>query len=198
MSTPKKLTGRVPPEAIRRLTLDRVSPDVIQRVAALEDLTGNLSDAMDQLGLVGVIPASILKPSLPLKRMVGQAVTVRNVERASSPLHIAQTGKGKMGEHEAYNLAEPGDVVVIEGLLNISNMGGQSAMPTANAAALRWTPTRRGRLSKRATGAVFLNKTSRYCVPLRSVRNWFEAGFERVDVIGLLVDSATRARPAPA
>ena len=127
VTSPKKLTGRVPREAIRRLTLERVSPDVIQRVAALEDLTGNLSDAMDQLGLVGVIPASILKPSLPLKRMVGQAVTVRNVERSGSPLQIAQTGKGKMGEHEAYNLADPGDVVVIEGLLDVSNMGGQSA-----------------------------------------------------------------------
>jgi regulator of RNase E activity RraA len=32
-----------------------------------------------------------------------------------------------MGESEAYNLAEPGDVVVIEGLLGSSNMGGQSA-----------------------------------------------------------------------
>ena len=32
-----------------------------------------------------------------------------------------------MGEHEAYNLAEPGDVVVIEGLPGVSNLGGQSA-----------------------------------------------------------------------
>lgn len=104
--------------------MERVSSDVLQRVAALEDLTGNLSDAMDQLGLVGVIPASVLKPNLPLKRMVGQAVTVRNVERSGSPLQIAQTGQGKMGEHEAYNLTEPGDVVVIEGLLDVSNMGG--------------------------------------------------------------------------
>ncbi len=32
-----------------------------------------------------------------------------------------------MGEHEAYNQAEPGDVVVIEGLAGVSNLGGQSA-----------------------------------------------------------------------
>jgi regulator of RNase E activity RraA len=32
-----------------------------------------------------------------------------------------------MGEHEGYNLSEPGDVVVIEGLTGVSNMGGQSA-----------------------------------------------------------------------
>jgi regulator of RNase E activity RraA len=58
--------------------------------------------------------------------MVGQAVTVRNVERAGDPHVNALSGVGKMGEHEAYNQAEPGDVVVIEGLHGVSNMGGQS------------------------------------------------------------------------
>jgi regulator of RNase E activity RraA len=90
-------------------------------------LTGTASDAMDQLGLYGAIPASQLAPSLPRKRMVGQAVTVRNVERTESPTRAAASGVGKMGEHEAYNQAEPGDVVVIEGLVGVSNMGGQSA-----------------------------------------------------------------------
>ena len=127
MVTQKKLTGRVPAERVRALTLKRLNPDILQRLRQLEDLTGNLSDAMDQLGLVGALPASELKPTLPGKRMVGQAVTVRNVERVGSPLRNAQSGIGKMGEHEAYNLAEPGDVVVIEGLMGVSNMGGQSA-----------------------------------------------------------------------
>jgi len=123
----KKLTGRVPAEAIRTLTLQRLPPDVLQRFAALDDLTGTVSDAMDNLGLFGAIPASVLTPTLPGKRMVGQAVTVRNVERTESPTRNAASGLGKMGEHEAYNLAEPGDVVVIEGLSGVSNMGGQSA-----------------------------------------------------------------------
>ena len=127
MLTPKKLTGRVPPERIRQLTLNRLGSDVLQRLSQLEDLTGNLSDAMDLLGLVGAIPASELPPTLPGKRLVGQAVTVRNVERTGSPHQNAQSGIGKMGEHEAYNLAEKGDVVVIEGLIGASNMGGQSA-----------------------------------------------------------------------
>jgi len=123
----KPLTGRVPAEAIRCMTLQRLAPDVLQRFAALSDLTGNASDAMDNLGLFGAIPASVLAPTLPGKRMVGQAVTVRNVERTESPTRNAASGLGKMGEHEAYNLAEPGDVVVIEGLCGVSNMGGQSA-----------------------------------------------------------------------
>lgn len=125
--TGKKLTGRVPPEAIRTMTLQRLPADLLQRFAAIDDLTGTLSDAMDNLGLAGAIPACVLAPTLPLKRLLGQAVTVRNVERTESPTHSAASGKGKMGEHEAYNLAEPGDVVVIEGLTGVSNMGGQSA-----------------------------------------------------------------------
>lgn len=124
----KKLTGRVPAEAIRAMTLQRLPGDLLQRFGKIDDLTGTISDAMDKLGLAGAIPASVLAPSLPRKRLLGQAVTVRNVERTEGPALAAASGQGRMGEHEAYNLAEPGDVVVIEGLAGISNMGGQSAM----------------------------------------------------------------------
>lgn len=123
----KKLTGRVPADRVRAMFIQRVPANLLERIRQLEDLTGNLSDALDQLGLVGALPASVFQPTLSGKRMVGQAVTVRNVERTGSPFLNAQSGIGKMGEHEAYNLAEPGDVVVIEGLLGVSNMGGQSA-----------------------------------------------------------------------
>jgi 4-hydroxy-4-methyl-2-oxoglutarate aldolase len=123
----KTLTGRVPREAIRLMQITRLAPELLQQFAAIEDLTGAVSDAMDNLGLSGAVPASILSPTLPLKRLVAQALTVRNVERTEGPHQAALSGKGKMGEHEAYNLAEPGDVIVIEGLLGISNMGGQSA-----------------------------------------------------------------------
>lgn len=123
----RKLTGRVPADAIRTMTLPRLQADVLQRFGCIDDLTGTISDAMDNLGLFGAIPASSLSPTLPGKRLLGQAVTVRNVERTEGPARSAASGQGKMGEHEAYNLAEPGDVVVIEGLLGVSNMGGQSA-----------------------------------------------------------------------
>lgn len=123
----RKLTGRVPPEAIRKLALERLPAGLIERFAAIDDLTGTLSDAMDNLGLFGAIPASTLSPTLPRKRMLGQAVTVRNVERSEGPTRAAASKQGRMGEHEAYNLADPGDVVVIEGLTGVSNMGGQSA-----------------------------------------------------------------------
>lgn len=123
---PKPLTGRVPPDAIRRTDLPRLPAELRQRYTALDDLTGAVSDAMDNLGLFGAVPASTLVPTLPGTRLVGQAVTVRNAERSDGPTRAAAAGKGRMGEHEAYNQAEPGDVVVIEGLTGISNMGGQS------------------------------------------------------------------------
>ena len=127
MTAEKTLTGRVPREAIRHMQLPPIAPEVLQRFRALEDLTGAVSDAMDDLGLFAAIPATTLTPNLAGARVVGRAVTVRNVERTDSVTRAAASGASGMGEHEAYNLSEPGDVVVIEGLCGVSNMGGQSA-----------------------------------------------------------------------
>lgn len=124
----KPLTGRVPPEAVRRRAFPALAPGLLERYAAIGDLTPTASDAMDNLGLAGVVPASVLAPQLPAGRLVGQAVTVRNAERPDTVAAAVREGKSRMGEHEAYNLAEPGNVVVIEGLAGVSNLGGQSAM----------------------------------------------------------------------
>ena len=76
------------PAACRRrhtpAVLPRLDPGLLRRYAALEDLSGAVSDALDQLGLQGAVPASALAPTLPGRRLVGQAVTVRNVPRADS------------------------------------------------------------------------------------------------------------------
>ena len=121
------LTGRVPREAIRHLELPEIGADTLAAFRALEDLTGSLSDAMDNLGLFAAIPASVLVPNMVTGRVVGRAVTVRNAERADTPTRAAAENAGGLGEHEAYNLADPGDVIVIEGIVGVSNMGGQSA-----------------------------------------------------------------------
>jgi len=127
MTTPKKPTGRVPLEAIRSMTIPRLPAPILAAFAQIEDLTCTVSDAMDNLGLRGAIAASALAPNLPHARLVGQAVTVRNIEQQEGDHLSALSGRGRMGEHEGYNLSEPGDVVVIEGLTGVSNMGGQSA-----------------------------------------------------------------------
>lgn len=117
--------GRIPLEAIRRTELQRLDARVLDGFRALADLTATVSDVLDGLGVAAVVPASDLHPAVPGGRMVGQAITVRNAERRESVLAASQGKRNTMGDTEAYQLAEPGDVVVIEGLFGVSNMGGQ-------------------------------------------------------------------------
>jgi regulator of RNase E activity RraA len=108
--------GRLPREAIRMLDLPRLPQDLLEGYSRLVDLTGTVSDAMDEFGIVGVVPAYVLP-----------ALTVRNIQRTEQ-IHKAALGRtNTQGETEAHNLAEPGDVLVIEGIMGCSNMGGQSA-----------------------------------------------------------------------
>jgi len=119
--------GRLPREAIRMLELPRVPAELLEGYRALIDLTGTVSDAMDELGIVGVVPAYVLPPVTVGTRIVGAALTVRNIQR-SAQIHRAALDKtNTQGESEAHNLAEAGDVLVIEGVVGCSNMGGQSA-----------------------------------------------------------------------
>ncbi len=125
----KRLTGRIAPERIRLLKTPRPPDGAIERLLAIGDPTGLTSDAMDELGIaLGAISASVLKPTIPGTTMVGPALTVRNVLQRADPLAGARDGVNRMGEFEAHNLASPGDVLVIQGVANISNMGGISAL----------------------------------------------------------------------
>ncbi|HET9405586.1 MAG TPA: RraA family protein [Burkholderiales bacterium] len=125
---PRTPLGKLPREAIRLLELPRLPPEILSGFKVLVDLTGTISDAMDQLGIVGVVPAYVLPPVTPGTRVVGPAVTVRNVQRVAQIHKAATVDKtNTQGETEAHNLAEPGDVLVIQGVMGCSNMGGQSA-----------------------------------------------------------------------
>jgi 4-hydroxy-4-methyl-2-oxoglutarate aldolase len=124
---PKTPIGKLPHDAIRLLELPRLAPQLIQGFRKLVDLTGTLSDAFDELGIVGVIPAYVLPPVNLGKRIVGPALTVRNIARPTQIHKAALERTNTQGESEAHNLAEPGDVLVIEGVMGCSNMGGQSA-----------------------------------------------------------------------
>ena len=104
------------------IELPRLPRDIIDAFKALVDLTGTLSDAMDELGIVGVIPAYVLPPVTAGTRIVGPALTVRNIQRTAQIHKAAQEKTNTQGETEAHNLAEPGDVLVIEGVMGCSNM----------------------------------------------------------------------------
>jgi 4-hydroxy-4-methyl-2-oxoglutarate aldolase len=123
----KKLTGKIARERIRSMETP-LSPDgVIEGFRALGDASGIVSDVMDELGITGIIGASVLKPTIPGACVVGPALTVRNIMQRDHVYETARRHVNKMAEFEAHNLARPGDVVVIDGVAGISNMGGISA-----------------------------------------------------------------------
>jgi regulator of RNase E activity RraA len=97
----KRLTGRIARERIRMLEVPRPPQGVVERFKALGDCTGIISDTMD--------------------------VTLRNILQRIDPLAGAREHVNKMAEFECHNLAQSGDVLVIQGVPNVSNMGGISA-----------------------------------------------------------------------
>jgi 4-hydroxy-4-methyl-2-oxoglutarate aldolase len=123
----KKLTGKIPRERIRFMETPRPPAGIIEGFSALGDATGIVSDVMDELGITGVIGASVLKPTIPGSSIVGPALTVRNIVQREHVYEAARRHVNKMAEFEAHNLALPGDIVVIDGVAGISNMGGISA-----------------------------------------------------------------------
>ena len=125
----KQLTGRIARERIRHMATPQPPAGVLERFRALGDASGVVSDAMDEIGVPhGVIGASVLKPTMPGSVIVGPALTVRNILQRTNPLEGAKTHANKMAEFEAHNLATPGDVLVIQGVADVSNMGGISAL----------------------------------------------------------------------
>ena len=118
----KNPLGRLESRAFGPLELPRLEARVLDGFRALGDLTGTTSDAMDECRIVGAVPGSTLRPTDPKARLVGQAITVLNQRREATSLQ-----KSGLGEIEAHNLAEPGDVLVIQGIASISSMGGVSA-----------------------------------------------------------------------
>ncbi|HEY1311205.1 MAG TPA: RraA family protein [Pseudolabrys sp.] len=123
----KQPLGKLPADAFGMLDLPVIAAEIFDGFRALPDLTGMSSDAMDELGIVGVIPASVLKPTEPKARLVGRALTLLNVAAPSSVPDAVAAGVSGMAEIEAHNLAEPGDALVLQGLDQVSNMGGMSA-----------------------------------------------------------------------
>jgi 4-hydroxy-4-methyl-2-oxoglutarate aldolase len=123
----KKLTGKIARERIRLMESPRAPAGILEGFRALGDASGIVSDVMDELGITGVVGASVLKPTLAGSCIVGPALTVRNILQREHVYETARRHVNKMAEFEAHNLALPGDVIVIDGVAGISNMGGISA-----------------------------------------------------------------------
>ncbi len=121
----KQTLGKLPAEAFGLLELPTLPPGIVEGFRAFGDLTGTASDAMDELGIVGVVPAAVLRSTDPKGRIVGRALTVRNVTAGAAGSGESQSSG--LGEIESHNLAEPGDVLVVQGVDQVFNLGGMSA-----------------------------------------------------------------------
>ena len=125
----KKLTGRIAADRIRMQSTPKPPSGAVERFLALGDCSGIISDVMDELGIpAGIVGASTLKPTMPGQVICGPALTVRNIAQRVDALAGARASLNKMAEFEAHNLAEDGDVLVIEGVSGMSNMGGISSL----------------------------------------------------------------------
>jgi regulator of RNase E activity RraA len=123
----KRLTGKIARERILLMETPRPTEGLIEGFRALGDASGVVSDTMDELGITGIVPGSLLRPTIPGATIVGTALTVRNIVQREHPYETAREHVNRMAEFEAHNLARPGDVIVIDGVAGISNMGGISA-----------------------------------------------------------------------
>lgn len=120
----KTLTGKIDPSRIRMETVPRVADDLLARYRALGDATCAVSDALDEFGIRGAVASSRLVSTIPGARMIGTALTLRNVLRQDDPMVAVGRKDNRMAEIECHNLAEPGDVLVVQGASGVSNMGG--------------------------------------------------------------------------
>lgn len=120
----KQLTGKIDRAHIRLIEIPRISRDVIDAFAALGDATCAVSDALDEMGLPGAIAGSTLCAIIPGARIVGPALTMRNVARTDDPTAAARNKSNLLAEIECHNLSQPGDVLVIQGVVSASNLGG--------------------------------------------------------------------------
>ena len=124
----RQLTGKIYRSGIGRLELPRVPEGIIDGFRELgADLSSLVSDVLDEMGYAKAIGASVLRPIYAEAAVIGRALTLRNIAQENSPYKGASAKISRLAEIEAHNLAEPGDVLVIEGVHGVSNIGGISA-----------------------------------------------------------------------
>src|SRR4051812_44094873 len=86
----RPLTGKVDAAHVHP-RVSSVPRTIVERYLAIEDLTGTVSDALDEFGVLGAIAASTIVPRMPGGRIVGTVTTVRNEAVEEIPYVLATT-----------------------------------------------------------------------------------------------------------
>src|SRR5258706_12646642 len=107
MNTPKELLGKLDASAVGTRVLLRLAQEILLGFRALGDLTGTVSDAMDQCGIAGAVPGSTRKPTDPGARILGQAATGLNRRTAQTVTAAMARDPAGLRDGYAQSLAEP-------------------------------------------------------------------------------------------
>ncbi len=123
-----RLLGRIGADRVPLLRTPEPPPGMLAAFRALGDASALVSDVLDELGMAAVVAASDLQPCIPGAVMVGTALTLRN-EFEPGNLREKAASQPPMGMHDlvAHNLAVVDNVLVIQGMAGVSNLGGMSA-----------------------------------------------------------------------
>jgi 4-hydroxy-4-methyl-2-oxoglutarate aldolase len=122
--------GSLQPRRTQPADFRRLSPAALDRLRKLTGVSATASDVLDELGLALAVPASALPLRTPPRLIVGQALTVRYLPERRAPAHPELRGSpSRMAHHTVFALAQPGDVVVVEGagVPDVSLLGGMAA-----------------------------------------------------------------------
>ena len=97
--------------------IPRTPRHIIEKFLKMDSPSSAVSDALDQLGCVSAVSASVIKP-MPgqiNRKMVGNAVTLRFApERISCSKAIEQKLKSNTASRDVFALCQEGDVYVVD------------------------------------------------------------------------------------
>src|SRR5260370_34300876 len=116
---------------------ERSAPATLAALRRVQGLTATASDVLDGMGWNLAVPAGLLQPRFGKPAVIaGQALTLRYLpERRRIDTREALTSQSKLAHQVVYDMAKPGDVMVVEASVRdpISVMGGRAAASAARA-----------------------------------------------------------------
>lgn len=122
---------------MRSPLFERIAPSTLVALRRVQGLTATASDVLDAMGWNLAVPAGRIEPRFGRPVVVaGQALTLRYLpERRRIDTREALTSQSKLAHHVVYEVAQPGDMMVVEvSVLDpISVMGGRAAASAASA-----------------------------------------------------------------